>query len=211
MFSRHLREGPIAPEEFQQVCRSEIGSSTLNHKMAGLGLKPRELGQVIEEVGALYERFRRFPTEGFVGSEVAIEVEPSEGVSLLGTIDAVFDQDGTARLVDWKTGDLGEVVFQLGFYALIWSLDRGALPGRTEAVSVRTGERTESVPSRTEVVETARMVASMVDTLRRAWKTADPLARRGGPWCRFCPLLEGCEEGRAAATVASGGLRRGQS
>jgi len=203
VFARHLRDGPIAGEDFAATCRREIGGS-MNPKLAALGLKPSELGRVIEEVGGLYERFRRLSTAGFSGAEVALEVEPAEEVTLRGAIDAVFDEGiGGMRLVDWKTGALGDATIQLDFYAMLWALERDELPGRVEAVSVGTGERTEGVPSRSGVEETAVRVAMAIDTLRLAWEHGDTLARRAGPWCRWCPLLDDCSEGRAAADVLS--------
>jgi len=49
IFSRHLSSGPIAPGDFEQACREEIGNSSLNFKMGELGLKPSTLAPVIIE------------------------------------------------------------------------------------------------------------------------------------------------------------------
>lgn len=199
VFARHLSGGPIAPEDLPGVCRQEIGSSTLNLKLASVRLKPSSLAQVVEEVGALYERFRKMPTDGFEAAEVHLEVEPWPDVLLVGSVDAVFHNEGNGtRLVDWKTGDLGELVSaQLRFYALLWALERGEAPQAVEAVSVRTGERVAEHPSAADLSGTAERVAEMVERLRRAWSRDESLERYGGPWCRYCPLLEECEEGRS--------------
>ena len=202
VFARHLTSGEIPAEDFEQACREEIGSSNLNFKLPVLGLKPSELGRVIEEVGLLYERFKKFPEEGFQGAEVSFLLEPATDVELVGRVDAIFGAPGGVRLVDWKTGALGEVVDQLGFYALLWALDRNELPGSVEAVSVASGERYAEVPHTGDVEETARQVASMIEVLREAWKESADLDRRGGPWCRFCPVLDGCSEGAAAVDIA---------
>lgn len=201
VFARHLSEGPIGPERFAQVCREEIGAS-MNPKLGALGLKPSDLGRVLEEVGSLYERFRTLGADGFEGAEVALEAEPADGVLLRGKIDAVFG-DGAAgtRLIDWKTGSLGEPAPQLGFYSLLWVLERDEIPGRVEAVSVSSGERYEEVPTRSGVVEVAGRVGEMVDTLRDSWETGRSLERVAGPWCRWCPLLDECGEGQAAKAV----------
>ena len=203
VFARHLNEGPIPDQEFAATCRREIGES-MNPKLTALGLKPSELGRVIEEVGGLYERFRTLSAEGFAGAEVRLQVEPPGEVTLRGSIDAVFDEGlGGMRLVDWKTGSLGDAGIQLDFYAMLWALERGELPGRVEAVSVGTGERTEAVPSRSGVEATAARVAAAIDALRRGWDSGESLQRRAGPWCRWCPLLDDCSEGRAATDVLS--------
>jgi hypothetical protein len=201
IFARHLGVGPIAPEDFEAACREEIGGG-MNAKLASLGLKPSALAGVIEEVGELYERFKAIGTDGFEGAEVRLEVAPADGVLLRGSVDAVFDDgDAGVRLVDWKTGGLGDPVPQLGFYALLWALERGDIPGLVEAVSVGSGERIEEVPTRAGVEDTASRAARMVTTLREAFAAGSELERVGGPWCRWCPLLDDCSEGRAATAI----------
>lgn len=202
IFSRHLTAGPIASDEFVQACREEIGGSNLNHKLAGLEIKPSTLAGVIEEVRGLYERFTRLPGEGFEGSEVAMDFENDDGVQLVGTIDAVYKEDlGGHRLVDWKTGEIGDAEDQLLFYSLLWALDREEIPAYVEAVSVKTGERYRTVPSTDDVTRVAGEVASLVDEMRAAWGDGTDLTRSGGPWCRYCPLLEDCPEGKATEAL----------
>lgn len=201
LFAHHLNVEPIREEDVGRVCRAEIGGSNLNYKLRDLGLKPSELGNVIDEVGAIYERFKKLPAEGFVGAEVALMVEPAESLTLVGSVDAVFTGDSGVRLVDWKTGNLGDVVDQLHFYALLWVLDRQEIPQTVEAISVKTGERVAEVPSSATVAETAARVADMVGQIRSVWASERGIERRGGPWCRFCGILESCAEGRAAVKL----------
>jgi PD-(D/E)XK nuclease superfamily len=202
IFSRHLTTGSIPSDDFVQACREEIGGSSLNNKMAGLEMRPSALAAVIEEVRGLYERFTRLPTEGFEGSEHSIEASVAEGVELVGTVDAVYREDlGGFRLVDWKTGELADPEDQLLFYALLWWLDRGELPAYVEAVSVRTGERYRTVPSSADTGRVAVEVGELVDALRTAWAAGADLPRTGGPWCQYCPLLEGCEEGKSVGVL----------
>ena len=204
LFARHLNEGPIAADEFEQVCREEIGGSTLNNKLAALRLKPSELNRLIAEAQALYNRFTSFPADGFGGAEIFIEHASAEDVELIGSVDARFDDADGVRLVDWKTGDLGDPMPQLRFYSLLWALDRGKLPGVVEAVSVKTGERLGEVPTVAAAEETAAAVSRLVNDVRRAWATETDLARTGGPACRFCPILDRCEEGAAAINILHG-------
>jgi len=202
IFSRHLTSGPIPSDEFETVCREEIGSSGLNYKMGELGLKPSSLTAVIEEVRALSERFVKLPGEGFEGSEVTIEHVADGDVVLVGKMDAVFREDlGGHRLVDWKTGEISDADDQLGFYSLLWALDRDELPAFVEAVSVKTGERYHTVPSTTDVQGVSDEVGEMVDEIRRGWEQGRPLRRHGGPWCRYCPILDECAEGQATAAL----------
>ena len=202
LFARHLNGQPTSPTHLEQVCREEIGSG-MNVNIGALKLKPSELGRVIEEVGGLYDRFKVLQLEGFVGAEVALEVTPRQAVLLKGSIDAVFEDDGGVRLIDWKTGRLDDPLDQLHFYALLWALTKDELPARVEAVSVRTGERQEDVPSRASVDATAVKVAEMVNQMRTSWASGAAPDRHGGPWCRYCPVLDGCSEGQAATAVIS--------
>jgi hypothetical protein len=202
IFARHLTAGPISSEEFARACREEIGGSGLNNKLAGLALKPSALAAVIEEVRGLYERFTKLPGEGFDGCEVAMEFENDDGVQLVGTIDAVYREDlGGHRLVDWKTGEVGDAEDQLMFYSLLWALDRDQLPAYVEAVSVKTGERYHTVPSAGDVKRVAEEVGQMVSEIRQAWSERTTLPRIGGPWCKFCPILHDCPEGQATEAL----------
>lgn len=203
IFARHLTGGPIDDTGLEAACREEIGGG-MNVKLAALGLRPSELRTVITEVGELYRRFRSMPADGFEGAEVQLEVQPAAAVTLRGAVDAVFTEGGGVRLVDWKTGSLGEPGPQLSFYALLWALERGDIPARVEAVSVGTGERSDAVPTRAEVEETAHRVAAMVTVVRRAWAAGAEGRRVAGPWCRWCPLLDDCAEGTATTELLAG-------
>ena len=206
VFARHLSSGPIAADEFAQVCREEIGAA-MNPKMTSLGIRPSDLAAVIGEVGSLYERFKLLGFAGFEGVEVELEATPLPDVRLHGKVDAVFEEDGRVRLVDWKTGTIGDDAdAQLEFYALLWALARGRLPDRVDAVSVKTGQRSEAAPTDTSAAATAVNVAEMVGVLRQAWREGTDLERRGGPRCRYCPLLDDCAEGQAAQRVLAVGL-----
>jgi len=179
----------------------------MNAKIGALGLRPSQLNAVIKEVGDLYERFKALSSDGFRVSEVLVEVEPGPDLRLRGSIDAVFDdEDGVVRLVDWKTGGLYEVEQQLGFYAMLWAMDTGVLPGRLEAISIGSGERITTEPTRTVIEATAASVADLVRTVRRAFEEdRDQIGRTAGPWCRYCPLLDVCDEGAAAVRVGNAG------
>jgi hypothetical protein len=206
LFARHLVRGPIADVDVPQACREEIGAADghLNMKLGPLDLnRPSRLAPVLAEVGDLYARFKRFPTDGFRSAEVTLDVDAGNGVVLRGRVDAIFDDDaGTPIIIDWKTGSwLDDVEPQLTFYAMVWAMEHGVLPARAEAVSVQTGERTGITPTTEDAEQTAREVADMVNVLREVFATGDDLERRAGPHCRWCPLLEECTEGAAAVAI----------
>lgn len=200
VFAHHLQHGPIGAEDFGDRCRREIGAS-LNPKLGALGLRPSQLSSMIEETQQLYERFRRLPHEGFLGAEHDLRAEPAEGVELVGKVDAVFESPDGLRLVDWKTGDLGDAHDQLGFYALVWALEHDVIPAQVEAVSVRTGERAIRAPTAEDLAEVAGQVADVIRVIRLAWAGSEAPGRRGGPWCRWCVILAGCDEGAVATSL----------
>ncbi len=202
VFARHLSTGPIAEADFAQACREEIGLA-MNPKLGSLHLRPSELRGVIDEVGALYERFQAAPLEGCRSVETELAVEVSPDVTLRGRIDAVFDDPTGVRLVDWKTGALGGAQDQLSFYSMLWGLEHGELPAIVEAASVASGERYEELPTAASAVATGRRVAELVATLRGGFIDGAAVPRVGGPGCRYCPWRDECEEGVAALRVLS--------
>ena len=117
----------------------------------------------------------------------------------------VFEEEASVRLVDWKTGITAEADDQLVFYALLWTLANGDIPATVEAVSVKTGERQPRHPDIAELQALADRIAAMVISLRTSWAENRALDRVGGPWCPYCPLLDGCSEGRAATAVMASG------
>lgn len=204
VFARHLTQGPIADEAFDVTCKQLIGSSSLNHKVAALRLKPSQVTSAIEETQELYGRFKKLPETGFLGAEQLIEVTAPDDVRLVGRIDAIFGVDEDVRLIDWKTGNLGDPDAQLRFYSLLWVLDRQRLASSVEAYSVRTGETHQSVPTIDEVRSTLAEVVAMIEALRSGWESEMQFAVTAGPWCRYCPLLSTCDEGRAAVEIIDG-------
>lgn len=202
VFARHLISGAITDGDFAMVCREEIGQA-MNPKLGALRLRPSELRGVIAEVGGLYQRFQAASLEGCRSVETEVVVAVSSDVTLRGRIDAVFDEPGGVRLVDWKTGALGGAQDQLSFYALLWALEHHQLPAVVEAASVASGERYEEVPSAATVAATARRVVDLVATLRAGFVDEVSVPRVGGPGCRYCPKRDDCEEGVAAIRVLS--------
>jgi RecB family exonuclease len=209
VFARHLTSGPIAEQDVLQACRQEIGAPEghLNMKLAPLELnRPSRLAPVLAEVADLYDRFKRFPTDGFRAAEVSLEVDVGSDAVLRGRVDAIFDDPaGATVIIDWKTGAwLDDSEPQLEFYVLVWALDRGDLASRAEAVSIQTGERLGIEPTLEQAEVTAREIALMIETIRDAFHSGSDLERRAGPHCRWCPLLEGCLEGTAAVEILGG-------
>ena len=203
IFARHHVEGAIADEVFVAACREEIGQA-LNPKLASLALRPSELRSVIAEVGELYTRFRGVRFGECSGVEELLEAEVGSGVTLRGRIDAVMRDERGVRLVDWKTGSLGDSEPQLGFYALLWTLVKGELPTKVEAFSVASGESFSDTPSVSSVTRIANQVAQMVEEMRAGFADESAVVTRGGPACRYCALNASCREGISAIRLLAG-------
>lgn len=203
VFATHLDEGPIPEDEFVTRCRMLAGEH-LGESMAGLRMSMTDFNEIVGEVGAMYERFQRVSTDGFVSAEELIEADAGEGVRLRGRIDAVFDDGAGARIVDWKTGSfIDDSDAQMDFYALAWKLVHGAPPLTTEATSLATGEQIQRPASEESVNRTMDDVQAMVAAIRNAVETMTELERTAGPHCTWCPLLDDCAEGRAAKEILS--------
>ena len=203
IFARHHVEGPIDDAVFPKVCKEEIGQA-LNPKLASLAMRPSELRGVIAQVGELYARFRGVRLGECAGVEELLEVDVGAGVTLRGRIDAVMTDERGVRLVDWKTGSLGDSEPQLGFYALLWALSKGELPVKVEAFSIASGESFSDAPSVSSVTRIANQVAEMVGEMRAGFSDESLVAKRGGPACRYCALNVSCQEGIAAIRLLAG-------
>ena len=201
IFAKHLLDGPIPEQTFESTCKQAIGGSNLNFKIQNLNLKPSHIKGVIKEVGGLYDRFKKMPVDGFESAEEFLKVQLGGGLTILGRVDAVYRDGDKLRLVDWKTGNIGEVETQLKFYAALWALEHDELPAEIEAFSVQTGEHETSTPTANLLNELLEDLVKMVTEVRGAWISGDDLERRAGPWCQYCPLLEECVEGQASQRI----------
>jgi hypothetical protein len=197
IFAHHLNTGPISPSQFTRTCRTEIGSSNLNYKVRQLALKPSQITRTIAEIADLYRRFTQINPHG--QPEVHLEYQLTEAVTLIGTIDCAQDADPHVRLIDWKTGELGDAADQLAFYALVYWLARSQMPMQVEAVSVSTGERYEAWVDRGGLDRSLLEVTEMVADL-----TTGAVAPTPGPWCRWCPILTDCEPGQRTVATLEG-------
>lgn len=193
LIAQHLVAG--AHTDPHLTARMILGSDEFKNKIGPSGLgRPSLLYPVIDEAVDLYLKFSRLPHDGFEHAEVELEYEPAEGVTVLGKIDAVFSGP---LLRDWKTGPLIEPLQQLLFYALVWMWRHGGIP-LVEAISIQTGEAMNSRPTMEQLATVAEELAEIVKMARSGAEQAE---RRAGPWCRFCPLLEGCPEGQTARSI----------
>lgn len=202
---KHLEDGPIELESIPHVCRVEIGQGRLNAKMNAVGLgSASRLEPVFRDITEKYERFQRYPQDGFAAAEELVEVTPVEGVTLVGKIDAVFESEEGPRLVDWKSGGLGSPRSQLGFYALVWTLQNDSLPAEIEVVSLGTGERHSEPVTEAWMGAVASEVSELASVIRRFWQTGASLPLTAGPWCGYCPLNDECNEGQSALALLEG-------
>ena len=201
MFARHLEDGEIDQDDFEQACREAVGEH-LGGQMAELRMKPSEFNALVAEVRSLYERFKTLPDTGFEAAEAPFEIDGGAAITIRGRIDALFSEADGIRIVDWKTGSyLGDAEPQLDFYAMAWALDHGDIPVATEASSIVTGENVRRIPTQASIDQTTHDVSGMVTAIRSVLESGDDLERRAGPYCRWCPLLDDCDEGASAVSL----------
>ncbi len=201
IFATHLDQGEIAAEDFNHVCRVAAGTH-LGGMMGELGMSISEFDAITLEVQALYDRFKALPFDGFRAAEMGFDLDAGSGITVRGSMDAVFDSDDGARIVDWKTGTyLSDKESQLEFYAMVWKLLNDEIPSAAEAMSVATGENVHLEPTEESVLATQADVGAMIEALRRAMAAGTDLERRAGPHCSWCPLLDDCAEGLTATRI----------
>ena len=194
IFAHHLNHGPIPPDNYIQVARSEIGGSQLNYIIRDLGLKPSQVRLEIDRSQHLYDVWQTLPLHryGYTGIEESFTVPLNPGAELVGRVDAVTR---TGQIIDWKTGSLDNAEPQLAFDLLAWTLAGRTEPGITPsaaAIAIPTGEVLT-------VTYTPTLAAKLADDLAQliADLTGPTPPPRGGPWCRYCPIHQTCPEGAA--------------
>lgn len=201
VFAEHLEGRPIEDDVFAQRCRELVGEHMWG-PMGDVNPRPSEFNAMVSEVKDLYDRFRQLPTDGFVAAEKEVDAGLDDGTTLVGRVDAVFERSDGTVIVDWKTGSyLDDSDAQLDFYALAWKLVNGAPPSSVEAASLATGEQYQRHPDTTSLAATEAEVREMVTAIRAAVEAMTELERRGGPHCRWCPLLDDCSEGSTAVEL----------
>ena len=100
--------------------------------------------------------------------------------------------------VDLKTGRVGPRHRQdLGFYALVETLVRGVPPRKLATFYLDAGEaQTEDVSER--LLRTAvRRTLDGINAMVELGTEGRPPVKRPGSSCRWCPMAERCDEGRA--------------
>ncbi|MCZ7533477.1 MAG: PD-(D/E)XK nuclease family protein [Acidimicrobiia bacterium] len=201
IFATHFDEGEIRDEDFSHVCRVAAGTH-FGGTMGELRMSKSGFDAIVLEIQALYDRFKALPFDGFRATEMEFDLDAGGGITVRGSMDAVFDSDDGVRIVDWKTGThLSDKQSQLEFYAMVWKLLNDEIPATAEAMSVATGENVHLEPTEESVLATQADVGAMIEDLRRAMATGTDLERRAGPYCAWCPLLEDCAEGRKAIEI----------
>jgi hypothetical protein len=130
----------------------------------------------------------------------------NERVTLQGKVDLQLGRpDGTTAgkvLVDFKTGGLSPMHLEdLRFYSLIETLRTGTPPRRVASYYLDQGR---FVPEDVTVARlestVARITAGVEKMVALANGERDPV-KITGPACRWCPLLDACDEGRSALSL----------
>ncbi len=122
--------------------RSGLGASSELIDSLDFGLDPDDVGVEQEQLARLQEIFERSPFANLKPVEVERELHlPFEDRIVICKIDAVYEQDGRFRVVDWKTGkapksaeDLELRQLQLALYRLAFARWKGIDPSLVDAV-----------------------------------------------------------------------------
>lgn len=114
------------------------------------------------------------------------------------TIGRPRSNESTKVIIDLKSGNTSPRHRQdLGFYALIETMSRRVPPRKVATFYLDAGEaQTEDVSER--LLRTAlRRTLDGINAMVELEVEERPPVKRPGTSCRWCPLVSGCEEGRA--------------
>nr|WP_255506463.1 PD-(D/E)XK nuclease family protein [Cryobacterium sp. BB736] len=122
--------------------RSGLGAASELIDSLDFGLDPDDVGVEQEQLARLQEIFERSPFASLKPVEVERELHlPFEDRIVICKIDAVYEQDGRFRVVDWKTGkapksaeELELRQLQLALYRLAFARWKGIDPSLVDAV-----------------------------------------------------------------------------
>jgi hypothetical protein len=160
-------------------------------------------GAAIDQVCAFLESWPPHDPRRPPRSESKVRVDLlDDRITLSGKVDLTLGvAEGTLAgkvLVDLKTGTAKPAhLDDLRFYALIETLRLGTPPLRLGTYYLDQGRLLpEDVSEGLLDSAVARVVAGVVKMVELELKVREPV-RRAGPMCRWCPLLDDSEEGRA--------------
>jgi hypothetical protein len=160
-------------------------------------------GQAVERVTTFFECFPPLKKEWRPALEGRLRADLFEGrVVLSGKYDLSLGQaqGSTARkvIVDFKTGGFSPThVDEMRYYALLDTLKIGT-PPRLVATYYLDSGRAHPEPVTEDLLEaTVARVGDGVNRMAQLEARPGDAVKRPGPPCRWCTLLEECEQGRA--------------
>ncbi len=199
LIARDLTDGRI--KDIELVARMEIGSTHLNIDLAAVG-KPSDIRRAISEATEVYARFCELPRPELSEIEVTVVHHAGDDVTLKGRMDGIQQMSDGVAIVDWKKGPIRpETRHQMAFYGLLWVLERHSLPVDLQAISIQTGERASFPATVADLERTVGVIAGLVHDVRTAMIGDEPLPKEPGPWCRYCPVLDTCDEGQETISL----------
>ncbi len=161
-------------------------------------------GLACERVTKFVECFPPLPTGWRPVTESRLSCDLHDGlIRLSGKIDlAIGGPDGLQAgkvIVDLKTGNRSSThIEDLRFYALLETLRLGVPPWKVASYYLDSGTFVFETVTEGLLEAAARRVVDGAIKLAELLEGERPPIRRAGPTCAWCPLLDGCEDGRRA-------------
>lgn len=154
---------------------------------------PQECAETVRNSGG---RMPRVPLSIGIHPEVAIH---AKSIGWKGTVDLLILTEDACEIIDFKSGAVNEAhKFQVGTYAVIWSLDEELNPlGRVTSRLVLAYESQEvdiPPPSSSEIDALGRELVSRRQAAEAALTTRPPTAHPSKETCRYCGVRQLCDE-----------------
>jgi len=159
-------------------------------------------GQSVERVTKFMESFPPLDKRSNPMTESSVRWPNDGPIVLSGKVDLVMGRprgsEASKVIVDLKTGRPNVRHRQdLGFYALLETLVRSVPPRKVATYYLDASEAQVEDVSERLLRTSVRRTLDAINAIVELQSEGRPPVRRPGVTCRWCPLADGCDEGRA--------------
>ncbi len=198
----HVTGQPVPAELVDEaIVRLMDSTAPISRYLEALGEYDRaEIRSLaVNHVSRFFDCFPPLKPAWIPRTESRIATEFAGGrLRLSGKVDLTLGRAGDKVIIDLKTGWPSPMHREdLRFYALLDTITLGVPPRKVASYYLDEAEaHVEDVTEGTLVAAARRTAAGVLRLIELHHELAEPV-RRPGPTCRWCPLADDCDPGRA--------------